>query len=260
MRVKVDGLKEKLFKGRGQKAKAGAASSSATDVSSSNSSSSDGGAAAAAAPAKPRVVRRDSWAGYLAPVTPVGRGRDNPLVHTPVAAFVGTFVGLGGLVVAGNILRAVHALPDPVTLVASFAALATLLFAAPKAPLGYPFHMFVGHTVSILIAIFVHHNAIWLNVPADLAGVFGAAAAIGAMVALKAPHPPAAACALVFLSFARMEAQPLWGFVYLFLPGLFGCAYMWGVQYLLHAVCDALLDWHERQPREDDDGDGADMV
>lgn len=65
---------------------------------------------------------------------PVDTMKPSPFVVTPLVSFLGSFLGLGGLVVLERLLRSVF--PEPVLAIGSFAALATLLYAAPTAPLG----------------------------------------------------------------------------------------------------------------------------
>lgn len=72
---------------------------------------------------------------------------------TPVSAFCGSLVMLGGLALAETFVRQVMGAEEAMLFVGSFAALSTLLFAAPAAPLGTPWNTLLGHTLSITVAV-----------------------------------------------------------------------------------------------------------
>ena len=81
---------------------------------------------------------------------------------TPLTAFVGTIVVLGGLSLMQSAARYAGA-SDAMLAIGSFAAVCTLLFAAPAAPLGVPWNMLVGHAVSVGVALVVH----WTSAPLE---------------------------------------------------------------------------------------------
>ena len=66
---------------------------------------------------------------------------------TPLSAVVGSLVTLGGLQAMEALLRKLA--PGAMLFMSSFAALSTLLFAAPAAPLGVAWNTFLGHAISI---------------------------------------------------------------------------------------------------------------
>ena len=101
---------------------------------------------------------------------------------TPLTALVGSLVVLGGLSYFELALRTAGAV-DTQLWIGSFAALCTLLFAAPAAPLGVPWNTLLGHTISICIAIAVHwiQKATTLDEHTNLARVVAPSLAISAM-------------------------------------------------------------------------------
>ncbi|KAJ1617855.1 HPP family-domain-containing protein [Pavlovales sp. CCMP2436] len=163
------------------------------------------------------------------------------------AAATGSFLGLGGLFVIENWLRTVHALPDPMLAVGSFAAVATLMYAAPAAPLGKPWPMFYGHFLSILISIAVYYMGEAVGWSSDLTIALSPSLAIGLMVQQGVPHPPAAACSFIFASSLRAHAQPLGGAMYILVPGVIGCAYMLLVQYSLHTGLNLAYEYNQKR-------------
>merc|ERR1719502_574108 len=160
-----------------------------------------------------------------------------PHAVTPISAFAGTLLAMGGLSAGEVLLGTVHA-PTPVAylFIGSFGALSTLLYAAPAAPLGKPKNMFWGHTISVMIGMAAHLllspllHLVGLGLPLGLVRALVPALAIGAMVAAKVPHPPAAACVAVYVTLADdWQQTPM----FLLLPVLLGCAYMLFVQWLV---------------------------
>lgn len=197
------------------------------------------------------AVRSDSAVGVLSPppaaAAPV-KPAFSPWVATPISAFVGSFLGLGGLFVIENAMRTVHALPDPMVAVGSFAAVATLMYAAPAAPLGKPWNLFYGHFLAICTSIAVYHAEQRFGWDQDLSVALSPSLSIALMVQQKVVHPPAAACAFIFASQLKAHAQPLGGAAYLLAPGLVGCAYMLAVQWGVHKTADALYAlYHSRR-------------
>ena len=115
---------------------------------------------------------------------------------TPLTAFVGTAAAIGGLQ-AGEALMATVA-PDAMLLIGSSAALATLLFAAPAAPLGTPWHSFLGHTVCMGVALSVQ----WLQALTNLsllAKVLVPSLSISLMARYKVVNRPAQMASTAFL-------------------------------------------------------------
>ena len=153
---------------------------------------------------------------------------------TPLSASIGTFVGLGGLVVAEQYLQASDLKVDAFFFIGSFGALAALLYAAPAAPLGKARTTYYGHVLSIFLAIAVHFTALSLGeiygwaLPTEVERVLTPSLAIAAMVHYKLVHPPAAACVVIY-TMLKDSTQQLPTF--LLTPALLGCTYMLAVQY-----------------------------
>lgn len=149
---------------------------------------------------------------------------------TPLTATVGSLVGLGGLHLFQSLFERVEA--SSMILIGSTAALATLLFAAPAAPLGVPYNTLCGHTVSICIALCFHWVQLAIGVDFG-AHIIAPSVAIGAMTHLKVVNPPAAAAAFIFLTSAKAQSQPLHGAFFLVAPALVGCIWALFVQFSL---------------------------
>lgn len=169
-------------------------------------------------------------------------GRSITFKHeaTPLTAFVGSLVALGGLQLVQSLVKL--AADQAMLLIGSFAALATLLFAAPAAPLGVPWNTILGHTVSIAIALVFH----WVQLAAGTnlyAHVLAPSVAIGAMAHLRIANPPAAAACFILLTSAKAKAQPLLGAFYLVAPALTGCLWCLLVQFGLARGLAALKRW-----------------
>ena len=161
---------------------------------------------------------------------------------TPLTAFFGTLVVLGGLSVAQSAARFLGA-SDAMLAVGSFASVCTLLFASPAAPLGIPWNMVVGHAVSVGVALLVH----WTELLSGLdlhAQVLVPSAAIALQMQLGAVNPPAAAAAEIFASDPLAQRQPLYGAFFLVAPALVGTAWSLSVQY---ATARALAAWKARR-------------
>jgi hypothetical protein len=170
-----------------------------------------------------QVVRSDAVPAEAAKPTPAPRP-PCPWVASPISSFVGSFLGLGGLFVIENGLRTVHALPDPMLAVGSFAAVATLLYAgartciqprtlrralapltrlapspcaralpairaAPNAPLGAPKNLFYGHFLSICAAIVSYQAGVLFDWHPDLVVALAPSLAIAVMVQQKVGRP-----------------------------------------------------------------------
>ena len=153
-----------------------------------------------------------------------------------ISAFLGTFVGLGGLALSQELLNHVTLLgtESPMVFAASFGALATLLYGAPAAPLGRISNTLFGHTLSIAIALFIHHVVKpYVHMPMEVEKVLTPSLAIGAMVHFGVTHPPAAACVVLYSTLEDARRQsPL----YLLFPALVGALYMLAVQLALAAT------------------------
>lgn len=175
----------------------------------------------------------------------------SPWVSSPISAFIGSFAGLGGLFVIENYMRVVHLLPDPMLAVGSFAAVATLMYAAPAAPLGKPWNLFYGHFLAICTSILVYYAERYVGWHQDFSVALAPSLSIAVMVHQKVIHPPAAACSFIFASHLKAHAQPLGGVVFLLVPGLVGCAYMLAVQRSVHFVVDQLYDLYQSSARKD---------
>ena len=145
---------------------------------------------------------------------------------TPLTAFLGSCAALGSLELFESIGAHDH------LLIGSFAALATLLFSAPAAPLGTPWNTLNGHAVSVIIAVSVH----WLQILSGVhlyARVTAPSLSIAIMMHLRVTNPPAAATAFLFITTPEALAQPMWGLAYLVTPALTGSLVCLAVQWSL---------------------------
>jgi len=90
---------------------------------------------------------------YMTEMVSLLRGLTFKHESTPASAFCGSLVMLSGLALAETFVREVVGAEEAMLFIGSFAAMATLLFAAPAAPLGIPWNTLLGHGVSISIAL-----------------------------------------------------------------------------------------------------------
>ena len=111
-----------------------------------------------------------------------------------------------------------------VLMLGSYGALATLLFAAPQAPVSQPRMVLGGHAIAILVAIAfdrisepAYGTAI---LPREMAVGLAPAVAITAMQILGLTHPPAGAAVLVFLFYPESIRQM--GLLF-YVPVYLGC-------------------------------------
>ena len=109
-------------------------------------------------------------------------------------------------------------------LLGSYGALATLLFAAPQAPVSQPRMVLGGHAIAIIVAIAfdrisepAYGTAI---LPREMAVGLAPAVAITAMQILGLTHPPAGAAVLVFLFYPESIRQM--GLLF-YVPVYLGC-------------------------------------
>ena len=165
---------------------------------------------------------------------------------TPWSAFIGSFFGLGTLTLSDFLLQynfeGTFWYNQPFY-IASYGALCTLVFAAPAAPPTKLRNIFVGHFVSIAIAIFIN----WIGliggeqvglepgqtiISTRVMRVITPAAAISAMCYWKVVHPPAGAAVLVYSTLPDKSplfmARLLIGSLFLvlsqfFIAKMFGC-------------------------------------
>ena len=168
-------------------------------------------------------------------------GLEKAQVHvaTGLTAAVGTFIGLGGLVLGETW---VHAHPETFGIIggvnsllffASFGALATLLFGAPAAPLGRITNTVIGHLIGVAVSFAVHSGGSLVNLPMDFKKVLTPSIAIGLMVHFQQVHPPAAAFIIVY----SMLDDSHWTSPLLVLfPVCVGALWMLGVQLTLAMV------------------------
>ncbi len=112
-------------------------------------------------------------------------------------------------------------------LIAPLGASAVLIFAVPTSPLAQPWPVVIGNSVSALVAF-----AVLLVLPPALpAAALAVALAMGAMVGLRALHPPGGAVALFVVMAASPDHLP--GLHFLLVPVLSGstalvlCGLVW---------------------------------
>ncbi len=117
--------------------------------------------------------------------------------------------GLAGGVAILTLAWTLHLLPHqqyPILLLASMAASAVLLFAAPHSPFSQPWNLIVGHGVSAMAGWISY---LWIADPLFAAGV-AVGAAIFLMYVLNCLHPPGAATALA-LVLGASQFHPMGG-------------------------------------------------
>ena len=173
-------------------------------------------------------------------------------VHTPspISAFCGTVIGLGGLYSLQWWLHTASlswdiGIPgfvehDIVTFVGAFGALSALLYGAPAAPLGRPKATMMGFlivtslTLSLRYLSVLSSHYLGAGLPLEVEAVLAPALGIAALLYLKqAMHPPAAACAIQFMT---MRSESVQDPMFLLAPAAVGVAWMLLVQ-LLVAKC-----------------------
>src|SRR5262249_1272189 len=117
--------------------------------------------------------------------TVVSRAPARPPLLTLVVSTVTTVAGLSALVVLG-------ALSGHVLLIPPMAASMSLVAAAPTLPLSHPRNLIGGQVIAALIGVAVGtvDHSLW-------AGALAGGLALGAMMATRTPHSPAAATAVI---------------------------------------------------------------
>jgi len=176
----------------------------------------------------------DKWKGLHLPPPPRGDW------SWSVQSFFGSVVGLG-------VLGGAHFHFNPPTsqgfpsedsnivlLIASFAAVICLIFAAPTSPYAQPRMVLGGHIVSVSVAIIMNYLTLpdisdalttepWPSafIPYWLSVAITPTIAIAMMTAIGVVHPPAAACCLIFIT-AGDQIKDL-GWLFLVMPTLTGC-------------------------------------
>ena len=147
---------------------------------------------------------------------------------TTLSCVIGSLATLGGL--KAFEVGARQLVPSTMLYLGSFAALSTLLFAAPAAPLGLAWNTFGGHCLSIGVAVSLH----WFEVQSGydlMLEVVAPSLAIGLMAKLQVINPPAAAAAAAFASTPLAQRQAFGGAFFLVCPALVGCAWALLVQW-----------------------------
>lgn len=104
---------------------------------------------------------------------------------------VGAFTGLLLVVIAAKFMGEFSGVDE--WLMASLGATALIVFVLPQSPMGQPWAVIAGNTLSALVGITVFH---WLD-QSLIAVPVAASLAILGMFILRCLHPPAAAVALI---------------------------------------------------------------
>jgi len=208
---------------------------------------------AAIAPPKPltRLQRARAWAlNYGSKWRGHGSAMPPPRATYSGGAwsFLGAFLGLLLPAVLHSSVFADLDHPDMVLMIGSFAALATLLFAAPASPFAQPRVVLCGHLQSAALAIamdyFVisdHTDFATAFIPQWVAQGLVPALCIGSMALTGCINPPAAACAFIYVTGGKRVKDSGWLFV--LCPTLLGCVLM-----LLVALVVNNLSAHRRYP------------
>jgi len=150
--------------------------------------------------------------------------------------FVGCFLSLLALSGADDALRRhIFNNEEMLLLIGSFGALATLLFAAPVAPLAQPRIVVGGHIISAAVGIIVDYltnDKFVAIIPQWVANALAPALAITLMAATGLTHPPAGACSLMYISGnARIKSL---GWLFIVVPIITGSLMMLGVALLVN--------------------------
>ena len=159
---------------------------------------------------------------------------------SPLSAFCGTTLGMGGLTLAELALQAsdwrlgVFGTGNMLMFSTSFGALSALLFGAPAAPLGAPMVTIKGFTLVMGLAVILHWTSelclalTGFGLPYQAKQVLAPAIGIAAMLARKQPiHPPAVACAVGYMQLTDPTQQ--WP-TYLIAPAALGVGWMLSMQ------------------------------
>lgn len=131
----------------------------------------------------------------LGPAVP--RPKPAEVLRASVGAFLG--VALAALVLWAITPRAAGLFSHPL-LIAPFGASAMLVFAVPNSPLAQPWSVVMGNTLSAVVALAV----LLFPLPQLVADSVAVGAAVAAMAAARALHPPGGAVAL-FVAMAQPQ-------------------------------------------------------
>ncbi|MFD2739479.1 HPP family protein [Sulfitobacter aestuarii] len=132
-----------------------------------------------------------------------------PTARELLRAGLGAMLGIAGCALLAPLLA--EAFDIPVLLFAPLGASAVLVFAMPNAPLAQPWSAVIGNVTAALAAI-----AVLMLVAQPFAPALAVGAAILAMLAMRALHPPGGAVALL----AALDPLPVLevGFVFALVP------------------------------------------
>eukprot|EP00928_Gymnodinium_smaydae_P088232 TRINITY_DN72339_c0_g1_i1.p1 TRINITY_DN72339_c0_g1~~TRINITY_DN72339_c0_g1_i1.p1 ORF type:complete len:286 (+),score=12.99 TRINITY_DN72339_c0_g1_i1:77-934(+) len=109
---------------------------------------------------------------------------------------------------------------DLIWIVGSFGAQATLLFAAPHAPLAQPYNAIVGNVIGSFVGVMSWRlvgDSEGMDCP-YLSGALAVSVSIGLMLVTRSLHPPAGATALI-ATIAGPKVHQL-GFMYILFPAV----------------------------------------
>ena len=183
---------------------------------------------------------------------------------TPMSAFCGTTVALGGLKLAEIYCRDVglrwgfFTTDNSLLVIGAFGALSALAFGAPAAPLGRPMVTFQGFGLVVTLAMSLHYAGVLseyytgYGLPSELEEVLMPALGISAMLFFNlAIHPPAAACVI---SYATADPRQQWP-TFLVAPVLIGCLYVHFVQLSVAHTLRFMRSIKVKPPPESEKGD-----
>lgn len=125
--------------------------------------------------------------------------------------FVGSFASIAILGALHNHLEKVSDSVLALFLIGSFGAQATLVFAAPRAPLAQPWNCIFGNTISAIVGVAVS-LAFDGEYPA-IAGALAVSLAISVMQFTRALHPPGGATALIAVIGNEAISEARWNYV-----------------------------------------------
>ncbi len=156
-----------------------------------------------------------SWRDYLGKMKGTTRGGPPRVSNGEILwSWVGAFLGIGSVALAGQLVFAAH---DLALMIGSFGASAVLLYGAVRSPLAQPRNLLGGHILSAIVGVacwklLSHHIAI--------AEAMAVATAIAVMHATRTLHPPGGATALIaVIGSNKIHAL---GFFYVLIPATVG--------------------------------------
>lgn len=156
-----------------------------------------------------------SWRDYLGKMKGTTRGGPPRVSNGEILwSWIGAFLGIGSVALAGQMLFAGH---DLSLMIGSFGASAVLVYGAVRSPLAQPRNLLGGHILSAIVGV-----ACWklLSHHIAFAEAIAVATAIAVMHGTRTLHPPGGATALIAV-IGSNKIHTL-GFLYVLVPATIG--------------------------------------